>query len=122
MGYFKASIEMLIEAENEASACDAVSEGLRPTLREFTAGGESDLIDWRYAPGGDPAPSDGEGFEYGPAGAPSPPLKGCVRELLADIERLGVGEETREVSGPDAVDLLNHYLPQLRGAVAEPRG
>ena len=52
----------------------------------------------------------------------SPPLEGCVRNLVADIERLGVGDETREVSGADAVDLLNHYLPQLRVAVAEPRG
>ena len=50
------------------------------------------------------------------------PLEGCVRNLVADIERLGVGDETREVSGTDAVDLLNHYLPQLRVAVAEPRG
>lgn len=48
----------------------------------------------------------------------SPPFEGCVRNLVADIERLGVGDETREVSGADAVDLLNHYLPQLRVAVA----
>jgi hypothetical protein len=52
----------------------------------------------------------------------STPLEGCVRNLVADMERLGVGDETREASGADAVDLLNQYLPQLRVAVAEPRG
>ena len=49
-------------------------------------------------------------------------LEGCVRNLVADVERLGVGEEARQVSGAEAVDLLNRYLPQLRVAVAEPRG
>jgi hypothetical protein len=45
-----------------------------------------------------------------------------VRNLVADLEQLGIGDETREVGGADAVDLLNHYLPQLRLAVAELRG
>ena len=49
-------------------------------------------------------------------------IERCVRELLADIEQLGIGDEAREVNGADAVDLLNHYLPQLRAAVAEQRG
>ena len=57
-----------------------------------------------------------------PAAAPRAPLEGCVRNLVADLEQLGIGDETREVGGADAVDLLNHYLPQLRLAVAEPRG
>lgn len=52
----------------------------------------------------------------------STPLERCVRDLLADMEQIGVGEEAREVNGADAVDLLNRYLPQLRVAVAEPRG
>ncbi len=52
----------------------------------------------------------------------STPLEGCVRKLVAELEGLGVGDETREVNGAEAVDLLNRYLPQLRVAVAEPRG
>ena len=52
----------------------------------------------------------------------STPLERCVRDLLADMEQIGVGEEAREVNGADAVDLLNRYLPQLRVAVAEPCG
>ena len=83
MGYFKATIEVLVEAECEASACDAVSEGLRPILREFVESGESNLIDWRYAPNGDPEPSEGEGFEYGPA-APAHPSSPQVDWTNAD--------------------------------------
>ena len=45
-----------------------------------------------------------------------------MRNLVAELEGLGVGDETREVNGAEAVDLLNRYLPQLRVAVAEPRG
>ena len=45
-------------------------------------------------------------------------LELCAREILADMEQLGVGNATRDVNGADAVDLLNHYLPQLRRAVS----
>lgn len=48
-------------------------------------------------------------------------LEGCVRNLVAELEGLGVGDETREVNGADAVDLLNRYLPQLRAGLAEAR-
>ena len=45
-------------------------------------------------------------------------MERCAREMLSDMEQLGIGNETREVNGADAVDLLNHYLPQLRRAVS----
>ena len=47
-------------------------------------------------------------------------VENCVRDLVADCEQLGIGNEDREVSGADAVDLLNHHLPLLRAALAEP--
>lgn len=53
------------------------------------------------------------------SGSPlEPDLERCVREMLSDMRQLGIGDETREVSGADAVDLLNHYLPQLRRTVS----
>ena len=57
-----------------------------------------------------------------PTAAPRAPLEGCVRNLVADLEQLGIADEIREVNGANAVDLLNQYLPQLRLAVADPRG
>ncbi|MEZ5784350.1 MAG: hypothetical protein R3D70_22640 [Rhizobiaceae bacterium] len=63
MAYFKATIEILVDADGEAEACDCVSETLREVLREFSP--SSPLIDWHYAgPDGDPQPHDGTGFEY----------------------------------------------------------
>lgn len=64
MAYYKATIEVLMWVDGEAEACDCISETMRPLLREF-AGPDSAVIDWRYAPGGDPAPDAGVGFEYG---------------------------------------------------------
>ena len=57
-----------------------------------------------------------------PAAAPRRQLEGYVRGLIADLEQLGVGDETRQVNGADVVNLLNVHLPWLRIAVAEPRG
>ncbi|OBZ97482.1 hypothetical protein ADU59_00180 (plasmid) [Pararhizobium polonicum] len=63
MSLFKATIELLINVDREAEACDCIAESLRELLREFSPG--SPLIDWRYAgAGGEPAPHDGRGFEY----------------------------------------------------------
>lgn len=63
MPYFKATIELLVEADCEAEACDCISETLRGLLDEFSP--PSPLIDWRYAgPAGEPQPDDGAGFEY----------------------------------------------------------
>ncbi len=63
---FKATIEVLYEAGNEAEACDAIAEPMRGLLREF-GGDAAPFIDWRYAgPEGNPTPNDGEGFEYAP--------------------------------------------------------
>jgi hypothetical protein len=66
---YKVSIDILVEADNEAEACDAISESLRPLLREF-ADEPTSFIDWRYCPEttGFPVPHDGSGFEYGPTG------------------------------------------------------
>lgn len=62
--YFKATIDVLIEADNEAEASDAISEALRPMLKEFEP--SSSWIDWRYADStlAHPLPDSGEGFEY----------------------------------------------------------
>lgn len=71
MAYLKATIEILINVDCEAEACDALSETLRPHLREF-AGADSCVVDWRYASGGtasDWQPDSGEGFEYAEARA-----------------------------------------------------
>lgn len=62
--YYKVTIEVLVEVDQEVEACDAIAEGLRPILREFSNVVDSAWIDWRYASGGDPEPHDGEGFEY----------------------------------------------------------
>ena len=40
--------------------------------------------------------------------------------MISDFEQIGIGDEDRSVSGADAVDLLNHHLPLLRAALAEP--
>jgi hypothetical protein len=58
---FKATIQLLIETDDEAHACDAIAEALRPMLQEF--GGDA-LVDWKYV--SDPAEHDGAGFEYVP--------------------------------------------------------
>lgn len=63
MGYYKATIEILIWVDDEGEACDCISETMRPLLREF-AGPESSVIDWRYAENGGPEPDSGVGFEY----------------------------------------------------------
>lgn len=66
MAYLKATIEILVDVDCEAEACDALAETLRPNLREF-AGTDSCIIDWRYASGGTACgwqPASGEGFEY----------------------------------------------------------
>ena len=61
---FKATIEILLDAEDEAQACDALSEGIRSMLRDFSSP-ESLWIDWRYADGDSlPKEHNGEGFEY----------------------------------------------------------
>ena len=60
-----------------------------------------------------------EGNHSNASGTPrEPALERCAREMLSDMEQLGVGNATRDVNGADAVDLLNHYLPQLRRAVS----
>lgn len=67
MAYHKVTIEVLLDVGDDAdaygNACDAVSEAIRPMLREFSP--RSSWIDWRYAdndPG--PSPHDGNGFGY----------------------------------------------------------
>jgi tRNA threonylcarbamoyladenosine modification (KEOPS) complex Pcc1 subunit len=63
MPYHIATIEILIDAENDAEVADAIAESLRPLLREFTP--RSSVVDWRYAPSCVmPEPHTGAGFEY----------------------------------------------------------
>lgn len=65
MRYSMVTIDVLLEVEGEGEAADAISETMRPLLREF-AGAESCIIDWRYNPGASPVPEphNGSGFEY----------------------------------------------------------
>lgn len=61
--YFVAKIEILIAANDQNEACDAISETMRPLLRTFNS--ESCIIDWRYSGNASvPTPHSGEGFEY----------------------------------------------------------
>ncbi len=62
--YYLATIDVLMAVDSDDEACDAISETMRPLLRQF-AGSESCIIDWRYAEGCIfPEPHDGSGFEY----------------------------------------------------------
>lgn len=70
-GYYIATIQVLVAADSEGEACDAMAEAIRPILRDFCP--ESSWIDWRYAaydpagcnlPGATlPAEHDGTDFE-----------------------------------------------------------
>lgn len=63
MAYYKATIEVLVDVNDETEAADAISEAMRPLLREFTP--ISSVIDWKYANTNlVPSPDSGEGFEY----------------------------------------------------------
>lgn len=74
--YYIATVQVLIAADSEWGACDAMAEAIRPMLREMQDDGEpqSSWIDWRYAaydpagcnlPGATvPVPHSGAGFEY----------------------------------------------------------
>lgn len=63
MPFYKATIDVLVDAENYYEACDAIAEGMRPLLREYALlPAETAWIDWRYAASG-PVPDSGEGFE-----------------------------------------------------------
>lgn len=63
MPYFKATIEVLVDVEDENAACDCISETMRPLLHNFCPG--SAMIDWRYADSSIlPTPDDGGSFEY----------------------------------------------------------
>ena len=48
-------------------------------------------------------------------------LPGCVAGLLGNMEKIGIGDEARQVSGAAAVDLLNEYHPLLCDAFGYPR-
>ena len=61
MAYHLAKIEVLIWADNETEAADALVEGMRGILQEFEPA--SSIIDWRYSEAG-PVPDSGTGFEY----------------------------------------------------------
>lgn len=67
MPYYKATIEVLVEVNSEAEACDAIAEAIRPILKMFSPpeAAPSAWVDWRYANGhAIPEPHNGEGFEY----------------------------------------------------------
>lgn len=63
MAYYMATIEVLVDVDDDGEACDCIAETLRPLLREFSPG--SPVIDWRYAASTfHPTLHDGSGFEY----------------------------------------------------------
>jgi hypothetical protein len=43
-----ANIQLLLDVEDDASACDAVAETLREHLRKFAP--DSCIVDWRWSP------------------------------------------------------------------------
>ena len=49
MTLYRAVVEVLVEADNEAGAMDAVAEMLRPLLQDPTC----NMLDWQYAVGPD---------------------------------------------------------------------
>ncbi|TRL29003.1 hypothetical protein FM996_18190 [Methylosinus sporium] len=61
---YKATIQILVDVNDEPDACDCIAETMRPLLREFSR--DSVIVDWRYASDGAPTPDDGRGFEYAP--------------------------------------------------------
>lgn len=70
MPLFMATIELLIDVPSEAEACDAVSETLRPLLKEFAENpADTCFVDWRYSDAHTiPTLHDGSGFEYSQLG------------------------------------------------------
>jgi len=64
--YFKATIEILLEAETEVEACDAIAETMRPLMKTYARKPElTSFIDWQYLPPDwkGPVEDNGEGFE-----------------------------------------------------------
>lgn len=60
MALWKATIELLVEADNWGEVSDAITETLRPVTGQGYA-----FLDWQYAPGDNPLPTTGEEFiEY----------------------------------------------------------
>ncbi len=63
MAYHVATIEILVDVDDESEASDLIADTLREHLREFAPG--SAIIDWRYQkPNVGWQPHDGDGFEY----------------------------------------------------------
>lgn len=62
MGYYMAKIEVLIDADSEADACDVIAQAMKPALR--VSNPDSSIIDWRYH-STFPQPHSGDSFEYG---------------------------------------------------------
>jgi hypothetical protein len=69
MKRYAATIDILIHAESEAEAMDAIAEALRPLLKAFAVDpNKTAWVDWQYNNEHRPAieESDGTGFEeYG---------------------------------------------------------
>jgi len=61
---YKATIQILVDVNDEPEACDCIAETMRPLLREFSR--DSAIVDWRYDSDGEPIPDDGRGFEHAP--------------------------------------------------------
>ena len=68
MAFFKATIEVLVSADSEAEACDAIAGGLRPLLKAYADEPTwTNWIDWRYLEPYEenyPKPHNGSGFEH----------------------------------------------------------
>lgn len=67
---FKATINVFVDVDCEAEACDALSEGLRPLLRRYAEKPEDTcFVDWAYT-------SDGQVYSY-----PTPATQEEIDEL-----------------------------------------
>lgn len=83
--YLKATIEVLLDVTDETEGSDAMSETMRPLLREF-AGPESCVIDWRYHSSNVlPNWDTGEGFDY------ADPEKVAVNVKLPPLDKIKTG-------------------------------
>lgn len=77
MNTYVATIKVLLVANSDAEACDAMAESMRPMLQTF-CDNQSNIVDWRYAKDGigpdriTKANIKGLGFEYVPVAPVTP--------------------------------------------------
>ena len=70
MATYISTIQVLIEADSDAEACDALAEAMRPLVKAYAPNpAETSILDWRYDADASgqilwPVQHDGSGFEF----------------------------------------------------------